>query len=116
MPNWIWVEGCDKTGCSVPNGSTRTLRTGFNSPTTHYRLKGTLRTFLFGIEFEIEQPEELKNLCEHVIGGCPILQGAGERIGELTIEAKSPVSGVTVRVEVSVIDADTNAVVACAGK
>uniref|UniRef100_A0A7G3AQE3 Putative ml domain protein n=1 Tax=Lutzomyia longipalpis TaxID=7200 RepID=A0A7G3AQE3_LUTLO len=114
VPNWVWVEGCNESGCSVPNGSTRKVRTGFYPLSTHYRLHGYVRTFFLGIEFPIEQPDELYNLCDHIEDGCPIYVGR-ERSAELTIQGYSPISGVTVRVEITVTDKDTDEIVACGG-
>ncbi|GAB0087620.1 hypothetical protein DMENIID0001_019490 [Sergentomyia squamirostris] len=115
VPKWVWVEECDASGCAVPNGSTRSLRTGFSATSTHQRVSGKMKTFLLGMEFPMEQPTELANLCDHIQDGCPIFEGSPERIAELSITGMSPISGVTVRVELSVMDADTGHVIACGG-
>lgn len=114
-PNWAEVDGCDLTGCTVQNNKPIGFAFEVTLATSAKELTVSLVGELFGERLEFELPEDVKDGCIAVDGGCPV--AAGETLlirGQFPLEAPSIVEGYTVDLELIVKD-EKNDLVMCAG-
>lgn len=91
------------------------LRAAFAPTTSHENLEFFVRVSLQGIPLPIEQPPGLADACPHIQGGCPVVAGQGETIGEIDILVDFPSVPIAVSVlaGVSLRDIDTGETVVC---
>lgn len=107
MPNWVAIEGCDESSCTIRRNTPVVVSGEVNTITDSETLLVSLHAVILGASIPLTLPPEVQDGCKVVPSGCPLKAGQLVPISAApVIEVPDLAVGMTFPVELSVTNQD----------
>ena len=99
MPNWVSIDGCNQSGCTVRIGAEVRLSAELpvTVPAKTITTRGTASWKIFNQELDL--PSHVRDGCNSFSGGCPLKVGTTQTMNTSFV-ATSPIRNITPTIEI----------------